>query len=93
MCTACDWRGMTTLGHVRLWVFKASTAIIALLILVELVGLTDLGGNLWTIALLLAYGSVGVRLLIRGDRCPSCGERAVYVKRPPPVSGPPPGAA
>ena len=87
VCPACEWQGTTTLGRVRKGVFRTSTAIIAVLIVLELTGLTELGANLWTTILILAWGSVALRLLIRGDRCPSCGERAIYVKRPPPPVG------
>lgn len=88
LCTACEWRGLTPLGRVRLGIWKLSTALVAALVVAEFVGLTALGGDLWTAVLIIAYGSIAIRLVIRGDRCPRCGERAIYVKRPPPVDEP-----
>ncbi|MCA9699061.1 MAG: hypothetical protein KC431_16180 [Myxococcales bacterium] len=80
-CSACPWSGVTTRGRVRLAVFMLGWAAVALLAGLELAGLLGLGEQVWPILILSMLSSIGLRLLIRGDRCPDCGEAAVVAKK------------
>jgi hypothetical protein len=73
--------GVTALGRLRWAVFGVSLAAVAVLVGLELAGVTKLGGAVWGVAITIMLLSIGVRLLIRGDRCRECGGRAIYVKR------------
>ena len=44
----------------------------------ELAGLTRLGDAVWAIAITIMLASIGLRLVIRGDRCAACGGPADY---------------
>lgn len=82
-CTECPWSGTTSHGRLRWAVFAASTLAVVILVALEFAGLTALGEGLWPIVITILVLSIGLRLLIRGDRCPRCGARAIYLKRPP----------
>lgn len=79
-CTSCSWDGVTARGRLRWAVFGLGLAVALGLGVIELVA-GSLGDDLlpWVICVLLI--SLAVRLLIRADRCPRCGARAIYVKR------------
>lgn len=81
-CTECDWAGRTRHSTVRVWIFRASTLAVALLVLLELGGITALGDRVLSLGLTIMLVSIVARILLRGDRCPRCGARAVYVKHP-----------
>jgi hypothetical protein len=76
-CTQCNWAGRTTHGQVRLAIFGLTTSTVVLLVALELLGLTQLGDLAWTSALTIMLLSIGLRLLIRGDRCRECNAPAV----------------
>jgi hypothetical protein len=80
-CTECGWVGVTPQGRVRQGLFLVSLAAVAVLVALELAGVTELGDDLWGICVTVMLVSIGGRLLVRGDRCRTCGGRAVYVKR------------
>lgn len=82
-CTSCGWTGLTTRSTVRLALYLGSTLAAAALIALELLGLTQLGDQVWPLAITILVLSIGARLLIRGDRCKACGGPAIYIKRPP----------
>lgn len=82
-CTQCDWHGVTTRGRARLWIYRGATAAIAVMVILELTAVTELGDNVLSIGLTIMLLSLGLRLLIRGDRCQDCGAEAVYLKRAP----------
>lgn len=82
-CSQCGWYGVTARGKLRYLVFGLSVAAIAILAALELFGVTALGDDLIAIGLTIMLLSIGLRLLIRGDRCRECGGPADYVKRPP----------
>lgn len=71
-CTQCSWVGITGRGKLRLGIFIASTLSAATIIALEQGGVIALGDQVWAIALTILVLSIGVRLLIRGDRCPEC---------------------
>lgn len=81
-CTECDWGGHTRHSKVRLWIFRASTFAVALLVALELGRITTLGDRVLSLGLTIMLVSITARISIRGDRCPRCGARAVYVKHP-----------
>ena len=82
-CTECGWVGMSARGRARQWVFRLSSAAIAVLVVLELSGVLALGDDLLSIGLTIMLLSLGLRLIIRGDRCRECGARAIYLERPP----------
>ena len=61
-------------------VFGLSSLTVASLIALELSGITSLGDRVWPVAITVMLASIGLRLLIRGDRCVACGGPA-YVSR------------
>ena len=81
-CTQCDWGGRTSHSTLRVWIFRASTFAVALLVTLELGGITSLGDRVLSLGLTIMLVSIAARILIRGDRCPRCGARAVYIKNP-----------
>jgi hypothetical protein len=76
-CTQCDWSGRTSHGQVRLGIFVMSTSIVVVMIALELLGFLALGDRVWTSALTIMLLSIGLRVLIRGDRCRSCNAPAI----------------
>jgi hypothetical protein len=79
-CTQCSWVGITTQGKIRLGIFATSLATVAVLITLELTGVLALGDQVWAVALTILVVSIGVRLVIRGDRCGECGAPATVDK-------------
>lgn len=82
-CPACGWVGLTGHGRLRWAVFGVSMAAVTILFVLELSGVTQLGDAVLGIAITIALLSIGLRLLIRGDRCGACGAAAIYARRAP----------
>jgi hypothetical protein len=85
-CDACGWTGVTAHGRVRQWLFGLAVLAVAVLVGIEWFGVTALGDDLWALGILIMLASLGLRLLVRGDRCPSCAGPAYHKKqlrRPP----------
>lgn len=80
-CLSCGRVGTTARSRARLLVFGLSSTTVAILIGLELTGVTQLGDVVWSVAITILLASIGLRLLIRGDRCTACGGPARYVKR------------
>lgn len=80
-CDSCGWVGITGHGWVRLSLFVVALLSVAVLVLLDWFGLTALGDDLWALGILIMLVSLGLRLLVRGDRCPSCAAPAHYRKR------------
>ena len=77
-CRECGWTGLTARSRVRLAVFALSSAMVVVMLGLELAGLTRLGDAVWAIAITIMLASIGLRLVIRGDRCAACGGPADY---------------
>ncbi len=71
-CTKCDWQGVSARGRARTWILRTSSLAIATMVLLELGGITALGDSVLSIGLTIMLLSLGLRMLIRGDRCPRC---------------------
>lgn len=74
VCPTCGWQGVTTLGRVRLAVFGLTTATLLAWLGAGLAGLASLDTAIAG-SISLALLSIGLRLVIRGERCPGCRER------------------
>lgn len=83
VCRQCGWYGVTARGRLRYAVFGVSVAAIVLLAALELLGVMVLGDQVIAIGITIMLASIGLRLLIRGDRCRECGAPADYVRRAP----------
>ncbi len=80
-CTDCGWVGITSRGKQRRAIFATSTAAVAFLIALELFEVCALGDQLWAVALTIFLISIGLRMLVRGDRCRVCEAPLSYEKR------------
>ena len=74
-CTQCDWVGLTSRGALRSVIFAVSIGAAVLLFTLEILA-SVLGDQLWTVVLTILLVSIGLRMLIRGDKCPKCGAPA-----------------
>ncbi|MFV8751492.1 hypothetical protein ACNOYE_13185 [Nannocystaceae bacterium ST9] len=73
-CPTCAWQGVTRLGRVRLGVFALAWAGVLGLFVAAWLGATSFDQAI-ALAITGTLLSIGLRLAIRGDRCPTCGER------------------
>jgi len=82
-CSRCGWYGVTARGRLRYAVYGVSLAAVVILVGLELLGVVALGDQVIAIGITIMLVSIGVRLVIRGDRCRECGGPAVYERRAP----------
>ena len=79
-CDACGWTGITGQGRIRLAIYVGSLLAVAVSIALELAGVLALGDSVWAWSITLLLASIGLRLLVRGDRCGSCDTALGYGK-------------
>ncbi len=80
-CPSCTWQGTSSRGRARTLVYASSSVIVAALLLASVIGWLSVDVTVPT-AITIALLSIGVRMLIRADRCPQCGA-ALWTPPPP----------
>ncbi|NVB36861.1 hypothetical protein G6O69_03405 [Pseudenhygromyxa sp. WMMC2535] len=80
-CGDCGWVGITAHGYLRWAVFGLAVFSVLAAFVLERAGVLGLGDQLWPLGITIMLVSLGLRLLIRGDRCPECGAQVDYRKR------------
>ena len=74
VCPACGWQGIPRLGRVRLALFVLTMVFVLGLFVAALLGATSIDQAI-AVAITASLLSIGLRMLIRGDRCMACDER------------------